>query len=72
MNVGAAQAATVMSFPWKVPHRFRASSIAWGPATQDITYSVESTLTVDENTVFDNSFINETGIELNYAYIKVV
>lgn len=70
MNVGAAQAATITSFPWNVPHRFRASSIAWGPATQDITYSVESTLVVNDTTVFDNSFINETGIELNYAYIK--
>ncbi|CCI88555.1 straight fibre tail protein [Yersinia phage phiR2-01] len=70
INVGAAKAATIVSFPWKVEHTFKVSSIAWGPNEQSITESAPSTLILDEDTVLDNSFINETGIELNYAYIK--
>lgn len=70
INVGAAQAATIISFPWKVEHKFKVASIAWGPATQDITESTISTFILNESTVLDNSFVNETGIEVNYAYIK--
>lgn len=70
VNVGAAKAGTIFSFPWKVNHRFRVSSIAWGPATQDVTYSSEVQFILNENTTIDNSFANETGIEVNYAHIK--
>lgn len=69
VNVGAAQAGTIFSFPWKIPHRFRVSSIAWGPDMQDVSYSADSLFTLDENTPIDNSFINETGIDVNYAHI---
>ncbi|EJT0117233.1 hypothetical protein NVX19_003484 [Salmonella enterica] len=70
INVGAAQAATIVSFPWKVEHTFKVSSIAWGPSMQDITDSAPVTFILNEDTSLDNSFVNETGIEVNYAYIK--
>ena len=70
MNVGAAKAATIMSFPWKIGHKFRVSAVAWGPATQDISYSANASHIINESTVFDNSFANETGIDVNYAYIR--
>lgn len=70
INVGAAQSATIISFPWKVEHKFKVSSIAWGPSRQDITDSAVQTFILKEDTPLDNSFVNETGIEVNYAYIK--
>ncbi|HFZ8394666.1 TPA: hypothetical protein ACIPBC_001586 [Salmonella enterica subsp. enterica serovar Saintpaul] len=70
INVGAAQAATIVSFPWKVDHTFKVASIAWGPDKQDITESAPVTFILNEDTPLDNSFVNETGIEVNYAYIK--
>lgn len=70
INVGAAQAATIISFPWKIEHKFKVSSIAWGPDAQDVTDSVVQTFILNEDTPLDNSFVNETGIEVNYAYIK--
>ncbi|QYC97260.1 tail fiber protein [Escherichia phage IME178] len=70
INVGAAQAATIISFPWKIEHKFKVSSIAWGPDAQDVTDSAVQTFTLNEDTPLDNSFVNETGIEVNYAYIK--
>ncbi|EJB4242419.1 hypothetical protein MT068_001510 [Salmonella enterica] len=70
INVGAAQAATIISFPWKVEHKFKISSIAWGPDAQDVTDSAVQTFILNENTPLDNNFVNETGIEVNYAYIK--
>lgn len=70
INVGAAQAATIISFPWKVEHKFKVASIAWGPDAQDVTDSAVQTFILNENTPLDNSFVNETGIEVNYAYIK--
>lgn len=70
INVGAAKAATIVSFPWKVEHTFKVSSIAWGPDKQDITESAPVKFILNEDTPLDNSFVNETGIEVNYAYIK--
>lgn len=70
INVGAAQAATIISFPWKIEHKFKVSSIAWGPDAQDVTDSAVQTFILNEDTPLDNSFVNETGIEVNYAYIK--
>lgn len=70
INVGAAQSATIISFPWKVEHKFKVSSIAWGPDAQDIADSAVQTFILNESTPLDNSFVNETGIEVNYAYIK--
>ncbi|ATS94093.1 putative tail protein [Pectobacterium phage DU_PP_V] len=70
INVGAARAATITSFPLSRTYRFKVSSIAWGPDTQAVTESdpVEFILTPD--TPLDSSFTNETGIEVNYAHIK--
>lgn len=70
INVGAAQAATIISFPWKIEHKFKVSSVAWGPDAQDVTDSAVHTFILNEDTPLDNSFVNETGIEVNYAYIK--
>ena len=70
INVGAAQSATIISFPWKVEHKFKVSSIAWGPGAQDVTDSAVQTFILNESTPLDNNFVNETGIEVNYAYIK--
>lgn len=70
VNGGAAKAATIFSFPFKVPHKFRASAVAWGPDTQAITSSVVFDFIIDEDTPIDNSFTNETGIDVNYAHIK--
>lgn len=70
INVGAARAATIISFPWKVEHTFKVSSIAWGPNKQDITDSTVQTFILNEDTPLDNSFVNETGIDVNYAFIK--
>ncbi|QFG06203.1 tail protein [Escherichia phage VEc33] len=70
INVGAARAATIISFPWKVEHTFKVSSIAWGPNKQDITESAPVTFILNEDTPLDNSFVNETGIDVNYAFIK--
>ncbi|AXC40205.1 straight fibre tail protein [Salmonella phage S133] len=70
INVGAARAATIISFPWKVGHTFKVSSIAWGPNKQDITESAPVTFILNEDTPLDNSFVNETGIDVNYAFIK--
>lgn len=70
LNVGAAKAGTITSFPYKIRHRFRVLSVAWGPDTQSITNSNEVTYIIDESTTFDNAFINETGVEMTYAGIK--
>lgn len=70
LNVGAAKAGTITSFPYKIRHRFRVLAVAWGPDTQSITNSNEVTYIIDENTTFDNAFINETGVEMTYAGIK--
>ena len=70
LNVGAAKAGTITSFPYKIRHRFRVLSVAWGPDTQSITNSSEVTYIIDESTTFDNAFINETGVEMTYAGIK--
>lgn len=70
MNVGAAKAATIMSFPFNIGHTFRVSAIAWGPDKQDITYSTNAKHTITTSTPLDNSFTNETGIDVNYAYIR--
>lgn len=70
INVGAAKAATITSFPWKTPYKFKVSAIAWGPDAQSITDSIVVDFTLDENTQLDSSFINDTGIEVTYAYIK--
>ncbi|UJD05077.1 tail fiber protein [Klebsiella phage PWKp9S] len=70
LNVGAAKAGTITSFPYKIRHRFRVLSVAWGPDTQSITNSTEVTYIIDESTTFDNAFINETGVEMTYAGIK--
>ncbi len=69
INVGSAKEATLFSFPFNVEHKFRVTAIAWGPDTQDATPSDVATFTVTENTPIDNSFITETGIDVNYAYI---
>lgn len=69
INVGAAQQATLFSFPFNVEHKFRVSSIAWGPDQQSITQSTVSTFIITDNTPIDNSFTTETGIEVNYAHI---
>lgn len=69
VNVGAAQEATLFSFPFQVPHIFRAASVAWGPDSQSVTYSSNTEFTITETTPIDNSFTNETGIEVNYAHI---
>lgn len=70
INVGAAKAATITSFAWNKLYYFRASAIAWGPDTQAITQSTTSSFILNESTPLDSSFVNETGIEVNYAYIK--
>ena len=70
LNVGAAKAGTITSFPYKIRHRFRVLSVAWGPDTQSITNSNEVTYIIDDSTTFDNAFINETGVEMTYAGIK--
>ena len=70
LNVGAAKAGTITSFPYKIRHRFRVLSVAWGPDAQSITNSNEVTYIIDESTTFDNAFINETGVEMTYAGIK--
>lgn len=69
VNVGAAQAGTIFSFPWLVEHRFRVASVAWGPDSQSIVYSTDSLFIINEDTEIDNGFINETGIDVNYAHI---
>lgn len=70
INVGAAKAATITNFAWNKKYYFRASAIAWGPDLQAITQSTISTFILNSSTPLDSSFVNETGIELNYAYIK--
>lgn len=70
INVGAAQAATVTSFAWNKEFTFKVSSVAWGPGSQSIVDSSPVTFILNEDTILDNSFVNETGIEVNYAYIK--
>lgn len=69
INVGSAKEATIFSFPFNVEHKFRVTAIAWGPATQDATPSSVATFRITESTPIDNSFVNETGIDVNYAYI---
>lgn len=69
INVGSAHEATIFSFPYQVEHKFRVTAVAWGPATQDSTASQVATFIINENTPIDNSFVNETGIDVNYAYI---
>jgi hypothetical protein len=69
-NVGAARAATLTNFAWNKLYYFRASAIAWGPDMQDITQSATATFILNESTPLDSSFTTQTGIEVNYAYIK--
>lgn len=69
INVGSAKEATLFSFPFNVEHKFRVTAVAWGPATQDATSSSVATFKITDSTPIDNSFINETGIDVNYAYI---
>lgn len=70
INAGAAKAVTITSFPWKRLTRFKVQAVAWGPEMEATVDSVETTYILDENTVLDDSFVNETGIEINYAHIK--
>lgn len=70
INVGSAREATIFSFPFNVEHVFRASSVAWGPDAQDVTASEIARFIITEDTPIDNSFTNETGIDVNYAYIR--
>ncbi|AFQ22289.1 tail protein [Pectobacterium phage My1] len=70
INVGAARAATITSFPFNRRYKFKVSSIAWGPDTQAITEAPSVEYILTEDTILDSSFTNETGIEVNYAHIK--
>lgn len=70
INVGASKKATIPSFPFQIAHKFKVTATAWGPDDQDATESVVADFIIDEDTPIDNSFINETGIDLNYAFIR--
>lgn len=69
INGSSAKEITLVSFPFNVEHKFRATAVAWGPETQEATSSSVATFIITENTPIDNSFVNETGIDVNYAYI---
>lgn len=70
MNVSSSKKATIPSFPFKVPHKFKVTSTAWGPDDKDATDSIIADFVINENTPIDNSFVNETGIDMNYAFIR--
>lgn len=70
MNVSSSKKATIPSFPFKVGHKFKVTSTAWGPDDKDATDSIIADFIIDEDTPIDNSFINETGIDMNYAFIR--
>lgn len=70
MNVSSSQKATIPSFPFGIAHKFKISSTAWGPDEDDVTDSETVDFIITEDTPIDNSFINETGIDVNYAYIR--
>ncbi|QFR57726.1 tape measure protein [Serratia phage Slocum] len=70
INAGAAKAVTITTFPWNRTMRFKVQAVAWGPDTQAVVDSSETTYILNESTPLDDSFVNETGIEVNYAHIK--
>lgn len=69
VNTGTGQSFVFINHPYKIAYRYRVSVIAWGPEADNKTYSEEATFIIDEDTVISDNFIQQTGIELNYAHI---
>lgn len=69
INVGSARSTVIPSFPRDRKHYFKVVAVAWGPEDYNSSESSVSTFEIDENTPIDNSFTNDTDIEVTYDHI---
>ncbi|WYA83395.1 straight fiber tail protein [Proteus phage vB_PMC-PL1] len=69
INTGATQQAVLVNFPWGVPSVFKVVATTWGTAGSNITESSVTNFTLNESTKIDNTFANETGIDITNYHI---
>ncbi|QKN88561.1 tail protein [Vibrio phage vB_ValS_X1] len=70
INAGTAKSVVVTNHPFDREQVYRVATTAWGPESDDVVYADNIIFKIDDTTTIDNSFTNETGIDLTYSHIR--
>ena len=68
LSVGATTSCILSNFPYNVPMRVRVAAVSYG-TENNTAFSDSISLKVDSSTSIDNSFIEETNVEVLYSGI---